>query len=168
MAFIIKGCQWLWFAFLLRSESRKAGFPFSVPRTTPVMPPRTHDRFSTTRQVSESFRSSSVRMLLISSSVWSATFCMCVTLPISVRSFCLIRASIFVGFIVAFITLSFNGWILWGMGNRTPTQKPLPRVSFHTVRPSLDAFRAVTLDFLLSGDILVFTDKVKEHDKLAA
>ncbi len=57
---------------------------------------------------------------------------------------------------------------LWGMGNRTPTQKPLPRVSFHTVRPSLDAFRAVTLDFLLSGDILVFTDKVKEHDKLAA
>lgn len=92
----------------------------------------------------------------------------CVTLPISVRSFCLIRASIFVGFIVAFITLSFNGWILWGMGNRTPTQKPLPRVSFHTVRPSLDAFRAVTLDFLLSGDILVFTDKVKEHDKLAA
>ncbi|GEM_PF-1062696 len=54
------------------------------------------------------------------------------------------------------------------MGNRTPTQKPLPRVSFHTVRPSLDAFRAVTLGFLLSGDILVFTDKVKEHDKLAA
>ena len=34
--------------------------------------------------------------------------------------------------------------------------------------PSARLFRAVTLDFLLSGDILVFTDKVKEHDKLAA
>ena len=51
MAFIIKGCQWLWFAFLLRSESRKAGFPFSVPRTTPVMPPRTRTTGSRRRRV---------------------------------------------------------------------------------------------------------------------
>ena len=53
----------------------------------------------------------------------------------------------------------------WGI---EPQRKNHCPVSFHTVRPSLDAFRAVTLDFLLSGDILVFTDKVKEHDKLAA
>ncbi len=54
----------------------------------------------------------------------------------------------------------------WGIEPQRKNHCPV--CLFHTVRPSLDAFRAVTLDFLLSGDILVFTDKVKEHDKLAA